>query len=162
MLAQSTLTEFYLVSALDDAIDAPDRALFPDGADGDAAFAEAEAEFINKFRVARETDCYEPVLRAGASPTMFKLRPLRGRIWDRLRDLDVGDRERAGLGVRLALVGVENLALSSLKPVKDPEYPTLGPMASEKVLQELHAISPALIVELAGEVASRSANPPKR
>ena len=145
--APPTLARDYdLISSLDPALDAPERA----GGEDETEWKERFDAWNDRLRIARENGDWSALLRDGMKPTLFRCRHVPGDKWA-MRDrvlAGMGVDEYMGHVVRLAVVGVDNYRLDfKLKLVEHTDLdkkPTgFGKVADPALVAELAAIRDA-------------------
>ena len=130
---------------------------------GDPALDREATDFANSLRVASERGDYAPVVKAGASVTVFVFRPLRGM---RLRGLldrasQVGAATASALAFRMGLTAIKNASgeWPAVKVATDGAFHELGAMAGDDVVSALDDVNPLIVQELGAEVINRSMSP---
>lgn len=169
----SRVSTYEVISRYDSDLAVPEVPVRGVGEDDDAWAARAKAyqaqvdTFIRELTVARETGNYEPVLKAGANPTRFRMRQIPGDRWQVLLRIaqHYTDLERASLIVRLALVEVTNWipGFEVGKPVEhlgaDGKPSGLGRVAPIEVVRAFYAAASGsdaddLLLDLGEQVAA--------
>jgi hypothetical protein len=144
------------------------------GWSGDPAFGRPDTndeedpalkEWINKWRVAGETGDYSPLVAEGATPTLFKFRPIGGSKLRKITDLTGQDApsQMAELAFRVGLVGISNLdGGPKVERKVDQRYTALGEMASRDVVDFLDGLDVNIVGELGIAIFLRSHNLSKK
>jgi len=151
-----------LVCSRDPALDTP-----PDIEDGDGATPEETAkaqaawtEWARKIEQARETGAWASLIKDGAQPTMFEVRPFPGVPLRKLIDArsrgEIGEVECAALAFRICLIGVSNLGDAKVTKTAHSRF---GDMASEDITNLLDSIEPRIVSELGNLVFQRGVSP---
>jgi hypothetical protein len=149
---------FDLVSALDQALDRPERG----DAQSDADWEAVEKGWEERLRVARETGQWADLIRPGHAPTTFTVKPLAGSVLRLLQDDinagRIGGQEAHGLVVRLCLQSIGN-APEPFK-IELEGHGRYGKLAKASLVDYLDSINPVLILELGNVLILRGAIPP--
>lgn len=146
----SLVREYTWIWSKDPALDAP-----PDDAP-----AEAKADWDRRVDQARDTGQWDGLIKAGQVPTKFTLRNVPGTQWraalDALSNGRIGAASLDAIAARLAIRGVTNLDEDNGKvEIKFKDFPGIGSIADEKIINLLDGYDMAIVAELAVHVVKR-------
>lgn len=126
---------------------------------------EARDVWIDRLRIARATNQWDGLIKAGEKPTRFSVRIIPGTYWRALLDSfavgKYGPSSIAAMSVRLALRSVSDLIDAEGRPVnvEFSDISGFGPCAKQAVVDVLDSFSPAIVIELADFIAERQNQP---
>ena len=121
--------------------------------------AEVWSEWDRKVGIARETGDWSELIRPGATPTMFYVKPMGvafRKIADGILTGRIGDVELPAYSLRACLTEVENLGGFELKKVDEPR---IGKIADEEIIAILDGIDPKIVGELGAYCWKRAEKP---
>lgn len=126
----------------------------------DSAFNLEDPEFEHKFKVARETGDYGPVIKDGQRPTFFHCRIIPGTILRKLLPVlqeSSNSLDHSTIVFRLAIQSIEGIeGLEKVEFEQDEEW---GRIAKASIVDALDRVSASIVNEVAAVALDRSVAP---